>query len=174
MKFINLFILCAMVGLSAACTKSATMSPLQAAGCDVEGLGTSAAASAIASVLSCSNAPQIQADLQVALGNVNFCAVDVPAASVASLVAGAKKYSKLGDVSAADVAAAKAAKPGLVKSEAVKPMGIVGNIACPLIFNVGIGYLTQAVPSGWSCAASASTASVSQALITACEAAIPL
>lgn len=157
-----------VIALSTACSKSSSsMSPIQAAACDVESVATGSVAAAVATAFNCQNQPQIQTDLQTALGNVNFCAASVPAP--ASLIAGAKMVSKLGDVTKADIDAAKKAK-GL----AVKPMGIVGNIACPIILNAGVAYLTQAVPSSWSCTASSSAQTVAQALTIACEAAIPL
>lgn len=169
---LNIIALCLGVLLfSSACSKtSASMSPLQAAGCDLETVATQTLATGISTVLSCTNTNQIASDLQVALGNVNFCAISVPAPA-AALVAGQPKYSKLGDVKKSDIDAKKT--KGL-NAEAVKAQGIVASIACPAVLNIGISYLTQAVPSSWSCSASTGTQSVAAALTAACTAAIPL
>ena len=132
------------------CTKTATgsMTPIQAVGCDIQTLVTSGLAASVATALSCTNQTQIQTDLQSAFGNANLCAAQA--------------------VSTANAAQVKAAKA------AAKPMGIVGNIACPIAINTVIGFLSNSVPTTWGCSASATAAALSSALTAACETAIPI
>jgi hypothetical protein len=165
-KLANIAIIIAFFGM-AACTKSSTpgsVTPIQSVGCAVESAVTSAAATTIAASISCSNQAQIATDIQNALGNVNLCAAGV-APAPAALVG--PKWSKVGDVSKQDLDKAKASK-GLA------PMGIVGQIACPIVVNTLLGFATNSIPVSWGCSASTSAASLGAVITSACEAAIPL
>lgn len=153
-----------LVGCS---STSSSLSPIQAVGCTVESTIVGVEAQAIATLLTCSNVAQIQTDMQTALGNVNFCAVPVPAPAVTSLIA--TKVKTIGDITQADLDAAKKG----VQSKAVAK-GIVATIACPIFFNVALGFATSQIPSKWSCQASTSAASLGAALTAACETAITL
>lgn len=147
--------------LGVACTKSGTMSPIQSAGCAVESAVTSAAATSIAAALSCTNQAQIATDVQNALGNVNLCATNVAVASLAP------KYSKVGDVSKQDLDAAKG-------KNLIKPMGVVGNIACPIVVNTLLGFATNSIPSSWGCSSSTTASALTATIIAGCEAVVPL
>jgi hypothetical protein len=125
------------------------MSPIQAAGCDVETAILGGAASTIASSLSCTNQSAIQASLTTALGNANLCSNP----SVASTSAASLKSA--------------------VKS-AAKPQGIVGNIACPIAINTIVGFLSNSIPSAWGCSAAATATSLEAALTAMCETAVPI
>lgn len=135
----------------AGCTSSnsGTVTPIQAAGCDVESAILGGAAGAIASALSCTSTSAIQASLTTALGNANLCA-------------------------APGVAAISAASMKSAKSAAVKPQGVIGNLACPIAVNTIVGFLSNSVPSAWGCSASASASALAATLTSVCEAAVPL
>lgn len=151
-----------------ACTKSSTpgsLNPIQQVGCDVESAITSAAGTAIAAAISCSNQSQIATDVQNALGNVNLCNAGLQSASLAALSKPA--WLKVGDISKQDIDKAKASK-GLA------PMGVVGNIACPIVVNTLLGFATNSIPASWGCSASTSASGLGQIIVSACEAAIPL
>lgn len=142
----KLLLMTVMAFLMFGCTKSSTSSltPIQAAGCDVESLVTSGFASAVASALTCTNTTQIQTDLQTAFGNANLCQGQVAAATMAQLKA--KGVSK----------------------------GIVGSIACPIAINTAVGYLSNSIPTTWGCSAAATAASLSATLTTLCEGAVTI
>ena len=164
-RLANIAIIIAFFGM-AACTKSSTpgsVTPIQSAGCAVESAITGAAATTIAAAISCSNQTQIATDIQNALGNVNLCSAGIAAPAQ---LAG-PKWSKVGDVSKQDIDKAKASK-GLA------PMGVVGNIACPIVVNTLLGFATNSIPASWGCSASTSASSLGQVIVSACEAAIPL
>lgn len=146
MKYLSLAILCLGV-MACKSSTSSSISPIQAVGCDIETAVIGAEAGAIATLLTCANQTQISTDLQTALGNANLCAQ--PGVAAVSM-------------------------PQLKAKASAKPMGIIGNIACPLVINVAIGYATQAVPASWSCTTGASAASLAAALTAACETAVPL
>ena len=132
------------------CTSSSgSMTPIQAAGCDVESAILGGAATAIATALSCSSVSSVQSSLTTALGNANLCS----SSQVASVTASSLKAAK---------------------SAAVKPLGIVGNLACPIAVNTIVGFLSNSIPSAWGCSASTDAASLSTALTAACEAAVPI
>jgi hypothetical protein len=148
-----LFLLTTMAFLGG-CPKTATaptgtMSPIQTAGCDVETAILGTAASAVASALSCTGSAAIQASLTVALGNANLCASPI--------------------VSGTTMAA--------LKSEAsakAKPMGVVGNLACPIAINTIVGFLSNSVPTTWGCSATSSASALVSVLTAACESAVPI
>lgn len=140
------------------CTSSSTgssISPISAAVCDVESAITSAEAVAIASLLTCSNESTIQSSLQTALGNANLCSNASISAATAAQIASAK--------------AAHAVKTaGMPVSKAV-----IGDLACPIVVNVLIGFGTSSIPTSWGCSASSTASSFMAALTTACESAVP-
>lgn len=151
----------------AACTKTTapgSLNPIQQVGCDVESAITGAAGSAIASAISCSNQAQVASDIQNALGNVNLCNAGV---AVASLASDGPKWTKIGDVSKQDIDAAKSSKK-------LSPMGVIGNVACPIVVNTLLGFATNSIPASWGCSASTSASSLGQTIVSACELAIPL
>lgn len=154
--------------LGAACTKTSTgtVSPIDSAGCAVESVITGALASTIAGAITCSNSTQIASDIQTALGNVNLCSAGLSSPSVAALTA---KWTKIGDVSKQDIDNAKG-----VKAQVVKPMGIVGVIACPIVVNTLLGYATNSIPTSWGCSSNTSAATLGATIISACEVAVPL
>jgi hypothetical protein len=155
---IKMLLICILsLAAFAGCTKSSsgggTVTPIQAAGCDIETAILGGASGAISSALSCTNSAAIQASLTTALGNANLCAAPGVAA-----------------VSSGQMSAAKAS----MKSAAAKPMGVIGNIACPIAISTIMGFLSNSIPSAWGCSASASAAGVSAALVSVCEAAVPI
>ena len=129
------------------CTKSTgTMSPIQAAGCDVETAILGGASTAIATALSCTNTSAVQASLTTALGNANLCtAPGVAAISTSSL-----------------------------KAQKLKSLGVIGNLACPIAINTIVGFLSNTVPTGWGCSTTATASALEAALTAACEAAVPI
>jgi hypothetical protein len=153
MSKIIIFLISAMA-LLGGCTSSTTtttsggsMSPIQAAGCDVETAILGGAAQAVATALNCSSVTYVQASLTTALGNANLCAN----ATVSSTKAEALKAKSV-----------------------MKPMGIVGNLACPVAVNTIMGFLSNSIPPGWGCSATANASALSAALTAACESAVPI
>lgn len=59
--------------LFAGCTKSTTVTPIQAAGCTVETAVSSSIAGAVDTALQCANTAQVASDLQAMWGNINLC-----------------------------------------------------------------------------------------------------
>lgn len=156
----------------ASCTKSGgpVLSPIQEAGCAIESAVSGGMASVVSSSLQCSHPDVVAQQLQAAFGNANLCAAPVAAPANAAMLAG-QKFSKVGDVSAADLDAAKSG----MHANAVKPNGIIGNIACPIAINAAIGFLSNAVPAAWGCSGpNASISGLIGALTAACETAVPL
>lgn len=147
-----------------------TVSPIQAAGCDVETAILGGASTAIGTALSCGNVSAIQASLTTALGNANLCATPIPQApaSAASKAAGSPAYKTIGDVPLS------ALKSSAVKSDAVRSLGIVGNIACPIAINTVIGFLSNSVPAAWSCSSGSTAASLEATLVQVCQIAVPI
>lgn len=131
------------------CTKTnSTLTPIQQVGCEIESAVSTSFSAGVASAMSCTNQAAIQASLQTAFGNANLCA---------------------GPASAVTAAQIKTAK-----SLAVKPQGVVGNLACPIAVSSALGFLTNSVPSSWGCSASASASTLQSTLVSLCETAIPL
>lgn len=56
----------------------------------------------------------------------------------------------------------------------MKPMGVVGNILCPVAASTVVGFLTSTIPTTWGCTATTSAGAVQSALIAVCEAAVPI
>lgn len=171
MKFTSLVMMTFALAF-AGCTKSGgpVLSPIQEAGCAIESAVSGGMASVVSSSLQCSHPDVVAQQLQAAFGNANLCAAPIAPAPAAAMLAG-QKYSKVGDVSAADLAAAKSG----MHANAVKPNGIIGNIACPIAINAAIGFLSNAVPASWGCSGpNASISGLIGALTSACEAAVPL
>lgn len=173
MKLINVAIALAVLLTGAACTSSSSpiMTAVNSVGCDVEAAITGSIGSAVvnackgsASSATCGGA------FQSALGNVNLCLAQVP--SLAPSFVGVKVFTKVGDVTAGDIANAKA--KGGVKANAIKPMGVVGNIACPIAVNTIMGYLTAQIPIACGCTVSLTASQIDTAITSACEAAVPL
>lgn len=61
-----------------------------------------------------------------------------------------------------------------VSAQVVKPMGVVGNMVCPLASAAVVGFMTSAIPTTWGCTATTSAAAVQSALTQVCEAAVPI
>ena len=171
MKRLTFFCIFATV-FFAGCTKPApggSVTPIQSAGCAVETAVVGGAASAVASVLSCSNAAAIQASLTVALGNVSLCATPVPSAptgATLALIAGAANWHTIGDISAGDLEVSKSSVKGV--------KGVIGAMVCPLVVNTVVGFGTSLVPTSWGCTGSAAANTLGAALAAACIAAVPL
>lgn len=145
-KLLGLF---AIVVLVAGCTSSSpTVSPIVDAGCTIETAITAGMGASVATALNCSNASAIQASIQMALGNVNLCASSTTAQSTAA--AQVKLNTKLTN------------------------KAIVGDILCPIALNTIVGYLSNTIPSAWSCSQSATVTALQQALTAACESAVPI
>lgn len=125
------------------CTKSGSgsINPIKDAGCQAETLVTSAAAGVVASSLSCSHSDAIQASLQAALGNVNYCAANVAMAAQA-------KMSK----------------------DAIHTEGVIATLVCPIAVSTVMGFMTSQVPPAWGCSVSGDAGVVSAALTAACSA----
>lgn len=128
----------------AGCTKSSSggaVNPIKDAGCQAETLVTGAAAGVVASSLTCSNTAAIQASLQAALGNINYCAQN-------SAVSVQVKASK-----------------SLIKTE-----GVIASLVCPIAVSTVMGFMTSQVPATWGCTNAADAGVVSVALTAACTA----
>lgn len=167
MKFITFI----AAGLAlAGCSKSPTMTPIQAAGCAVETAIEGGAATALATALSCGNQAAIQASIATALGNANLCKTPIPPAPVSAMSKAAvgPVWQTIGDVPGS------ALQSHAVKADAVKAMGVVGNIACPIAINTIVGFLSNSVPSSWSCSAGATASSVEATLVSVCETIVPI
>lgn len=168
MRNVTMAILAMFAFVLAGCTsKTGSMDPIKGAACDVETVALTGVAGSISGLLACSGQDAIVASLEQALGNVNFCATPLQSSSALSAKAMAvgSGWQTIGDV--------KIPKDGGVKSLAVQPQGIVGGLACPIIVNTVIGYLTSSVPSAWKCTSSADAGAVGSAITAACVAAIP-
>lgn len=59
-------------------------------------------------------------------------------------------------------------------SAVIKPAGLVGNIVCPVAASTVVGFLTGVIPAAWGCTATQSADAVQAALISVCEAAVPV
>lgn len=148
------------------------LTPVGGAVCDIESSLANGLAGSVAGTLACSNQAAIVTSLQSALGNVNLCAAPLPAPASAALKSlDASGWKTVGDVPAS--ALKKPASVGL-KAEAVKTMGIVGQIACPIAIDTGIGFLSNSIPAAWGCSASVTVQTIQSALIAACELAVPI
>jgi hypothetical protein len=171
MKFFSIIVLSLFLF---SCTKNnPVLTPIQQAGCAIETAVTTSFSGGVATTLSCTNQAKIKTDLQNAFGNANLCQAPVPQPTsqpgTASLVK-AKIWSTVGDVTESDLKEAKGA--GL--SKALKPQGLVGNIACPIAVSAAMGFLSNIVPSSWGCSTSASASALDTTLVTLCETAVPL
>jgi hypothetical protein len=130
------------VFLFVGCTKNGSVTPIQDAGCQAEQLMTAAAASVVASSLTCSGAAAIQTSLQQALGNANYCA--------------------------SSTAASTQVKTTALQAKVAQPQGAIATLVCPLAVNVVVGYLSSSVPSAWGCSGSADAGVLGSALSVAC------
>lgn len=176
MKILLIPVLLAFVGCTSSTTTTpsgGSMSPIQAAGCDVETVLLGGASSAVATALSCSNTTAIQTSFTTALGNANFCATPIPPTTASGSAAKAKTaepvWTTIGQIPVSALHAGTS-----VEAKAVKTMGVVGSIACPIAINTVIGFLTNSVPAAWGCSATASAAQLETVLTAACEAAVPI
>lgn len=169
MKLLTLAIFLVALG----CTKNTpVLQPLQVAACDVETAVTSAFGSAIVADCGGTNAVACGGAFQAALGNVNMCAQPVPTPPVSADSKIAAPKMTIGDVTSQQIAAAKGGRT--IKSDAAKPMGIVGSIACPIAINTVLGFLTGAIPQACGCTKSLSASATATDLTAACVAAVPL
>ncbi len=177
MRNLGLLLLIGVGLLGFGCSKGSSVSPIAAVGCDIEAAVLGGAAGVIASQLQCSNLSNIQSGLQVALGNLNFCTIPVPAAPAPAPAAALKaanaapQWKTLGDVTSAQLSSVKA--QAQIKG-AMKAMGIIGSIACPAFINIAGGYLSNVVPGTWGCSGNVSASVILQALESACIAAVPI
>lgn len=149
---------------------SGVLQPLTDAGCAVEKTFASAAGVGVAGITGATDPVACGSDLQVSLGNANLCSVPVVSTSGLKALATAA-YTKLGDISQADIDSAKAKKVGL-SAEAVKAMGIIGSIACPLGDSIVIGFLSGGIPKSCQGPNPLSATAANAALVAACEAAL--
>lgn len=152
---------------------SPIIQPIKDMACAVEKSVAGGIAQAVASSLTCAHSDVMQADLQAAFGNANMCAAPVPvpapAPGVASAMA-APMWKTIGDVPGD----ALKPKDGM-KAQDVKPMGIIGSIACPIAVNSAIGFLSNSLPEKWGCTGpNASFAALISAATAACLAAVPI
>lgn len=161
MKYLLALAFMTLVG----CSGGVTVNPLQAAGCDVETVITSAFGGVIVNQCAGTDADACGQALLVALGNVNMCATPVP--QPASL-AGVAKWKTVGDINKGDL------KPGGVSTEAVKPQGIVGGIVCPLAYSTIVGLVTGVVPKACGCTKNLDAGALGTALVAACISAVPI
>lgn len=181
MNFLSMLIFSTLMLFSFGCSKAtSTSSPiLQAADgavCDVESaVGSGLAASVqvacgapASQLIACTNA------IVATLGNADLCDTAMPASSspdvVKALVAGVK-WSKVGDITAAQLAALKAAQnpSGAVASKVAKPADIVGTIVCPLADAAVVGLLSAAIPTACGCTTNMQATTINSLLIAACE-----
>lgn len=151
-----LVLLCALFTIIGCTSSSGSLSPIQQVGCDIETAINASFSQAVASALTCSNPGAIQSSLATAFSAANLCMGQVAAATTAQL------------------SSAKAALKAGVKSDAVKPLGVVGNLACPIAVSSALGFLSNAIPASWGCSATASASALSATLTTLCEAAVPI
>lgn len=177
MKHLILLSVIAM-SLSACGKSSSSTSPiLQAADgavCAVE----SAVGNGLAiSIQSQCGAPASQlaacsAAIVATLGNADLCDTSLPSsASVVKALAVGVKWQKVGDITAAQLAALAAANPGgAVGSKIAKPADIVGSVVCPLADAAVVGLLTAAVPVACGCTTNLQATTINSLLVEACEA----
>lgn len=156
---------------STSSTGVVTLTPLGGVVCDVESTVATEAAATIAAALNCTAQSAIVASLEGALGNANLCGAAIPASSslLQAKLALSGQWKTVADI---PKSALKPAVKGEVKSMAVKPMGVVGTIVCPVVINTSIGFLSNTIPAAWACSVSNSASTVESALDAACEAAI--
>lgn len=169
MKQVLAFVMITLfAGLLSGCT-SGSMSPIGSAVCDVEKVALTGVSQSIAGILNCSAPDAIETSLEQALGNVNFCKTPVQQDSasdtVKALVAG-QNWQTIGDIHL------PLSQSG-AKSLSAAPQGVIGALACPIIVNTVLGYLTSSIRSSWKCSNSASAGTVASAITAACVAAIP-
>jgi hypothetical protein len=172
----NLIFLSLLLTLTVACSSSnsnPTMTPLQDAGCAVESALTSNLGAAIAGITGAANPAACGQALQVALGNINLCAIPVPPspAPVPASFALKASWKVVGDISADDLKAAKIAK---VRLMSLSMKGIVGSIVCPLVDDTALGLFSANIPAACQGPNVLSAGGANQALVAACDAAIPI
>lgn len=59
------------------------------------------------------------------------------------------------------------------KAQGVRPLGVVGNIACPIAIPSIMGFLTSEIPAACGCTQSIGASGFNAALISGCEEAVP-
>lgn len=169
--FFALSFLC--IGLTGCPGSSGTnpiLTPIQDVGCAVESAITGGFGSLVVAQCGGTNTAACGAAFQSALGNVNLCTTPLPQATAQAAVA---KDATGGWKTVGDIPASALSTPG-VQSKAVKPMGIVGGIACPIAVNTVMGVLTAQIPAACGCTTNLSASAISGLLTQACVAAIPL
>jgi hypothetical protein len=163
------FITLAIFGLIlSACKSSPVLNPVQSAVCDVESTITSATGSLIVSQCAGTDAVSCGNAIQTALGNANLCALPLPTGVVTGLTATPKLT--VGSITQAQIDAAKKSM-GL---KTLAPMGVVGNMVCPLAETDVLGFLTAEIPVACGCTKNIDAGGIGALLVSACEVAIPL
>lgn len=171
----RILILAGALMLAVGCKTSSTstnpvLTAIESAGCDVESAVTGAIGTAVVSACKgTGTAAACGAAFQTSLGNVNFCAIPLPATASVALLANPAVWKKLGDIPASALKST-----GGVKPQNMSPMGLVGNIACPIGINTSMGYLTAQIPLACGCTISLTASQIDSDLTTACEAAVPI
>lgn len=112
-------------------------------GCDVEGIISSNLAGALSSpaILNCNATGQaaMQADIAKILNLTKVCEV-----------------AKLGNDKLAGVSGAA-------------KQGVVAGLVCPIVVSTGIAFLGNQIPATWQCAPTIASATLSTALLAACN-----
>ena len=135
-----------------ACTTSpvSPTNPGGTVGCAAQQLVDVAAAGVMQSVDGCTNAAQMESDMQNMWGSINLCT----AASTAQQVDQAKK------------AIAKRHLSSKLKSDTPAQSGIIAMIVCPLAINGLDAIIGTQVPAAWGCTGSTS---IDAAFTAACQ-----
>lgn len=156
-------------------TTTVTLTPVGGVVCDIESTVATGLAGSIASALNCTSQSAIVSSLEAALGNANLCGVSTSSSVAQAQIFKAEvavlnpAWKTLGDIPASALGQSSA-----IKSKAVFSKGVIGSIACPIVIETSVGYLSNVVPTGWGCTSSTTMASIESALTTECESLISI
>lgn len=174
MKYVSILCALALAGCSKAQVQQ-TLQPLESAGCAVESTISSALGASTVSNCGGTDAVACGAAYQTMFGNINFCAMAIPAPVAASFA----KAVAAGEIKADDVPVwktlgdipASALQSAAIKS-AVMKLGLIGSIACPVAEQGAIALLSGAIPAPCGCTKPLSAGSLGPSFILVCEAAM--
>lgn len=144
------------------------LQPLADVGCAVEQSMTNMLGSAVAQQCN-GNAAACGPAFQVALGNVNLCNLPIPAApapAAQAILSAHPEWKKIGDIPGD---ALKGASGQALKAEAVKALGIIGSVVCPIVVPAALGFLSPAIPAACACTQSLSASAFAAAATAGCE-----
>jgi hypothetical protein len=156
------------------CSKTSTnpvITTLNSVGCDAETELSTSFGTALASVTGATSAPACSAALQIALGNANYCSIQIPQAAASATPAVALKeatvrYSTIGSIPGSALHGG-GNQPHFTAKDAL--LGTVGAIACPVADSAILGLLTGAIPAACQGKTALTGTAANQALVAACE-----